>query len=165
MPLGYRASSPNNARLVRLGRRFQGGPHDEPDASHGPSMPPTGGLDGDSQGARWGGHYWSGWVPLVQMAQVLPTRGSGLYRIRGADPSTLLYVGQGVIPDRPLAHLAKTRLPDHPQGGIFAKEPSLECSWVVNDEWLAHQRLELENDLIAAHLLVTGEIPAAQFLG
>jgi hypothetical protein len=30
---------------------------------------------------------------------------------------------------------------------------------------LSHQRLELENDLIAAYVLETGTIPAAQFLG
>jgi hypothetical protein len=35
----------------------------------------------------------------------------------------------------------------------------------VNDEWLSHQRLELENDLIASHLLETGKIPVAQFQG
>jgi hypothetical protein len=40
----------------------------------------------------------------------------------------------------------------------------IRASWVAG-EWLAHQRLELEVDLIAAHLLVTGQMPAAQFLG
>ena len=34
-----------------------------------------------------------------------------------------------------------------------------------NDAWLRHQRLELETDLIAAHLLATDRIPAAQFIG
>jgi hypothetical protein len=36
---------------------------------------------------------------------------------------------------------------------------------LVNDEWLSHHRLELENDLIGSHLLVTGAIPVAQFRG
>lgn len=76
-----------------------------------------------------------------------------------------MYVGQGLIAPRLLAHLAKTRIPDHPQGQLFAAAAPLECSWVVNDAWLAHQRLELENDLIASHLLVTNEIPVAQFQG
>jgi hypothetical protein len=31
--------------------------------------------------------------------------------------------------------------------------------------WLLHQRLELETDLIAAHVLVVGGPPLAQFLG
>ena len=165
MPPGYRASSSNNARLIQQGRRFRGGPHPEPDASHGSSIPPAGPLEGEPQAADWRGHPWSTWVPLAQMARWCPSRGSGFYRIRGGDPRTLLYVGQGLIPDRPLAHLAKTRLSDHGQGRIFAAEARLECSWVVHAAWLAYQRLELENDLIAAHILVTGKVPAAQFLG
>jgi hypothetical protein len=31
--------------------------------------------------------------------------------------------------------------------------------------WLKHQRLELESDLIAAHVLTIGSPPVAQFLG
>ena len=42
---------------------------------------------------------------------------------------------------------------------------TLECSWVLNKAWLAHQRLELETDLIAAHILATGNVPAVQSLG
>lgn len=41
----------------------------------------------------------------------------------------------------------------------------LEVSYIANSEWLDHQRLELENKLIAAHVLATGAVPAAQFLG
>jgi hypothetical protein len=36
---------------------------------------------------------------------------------------------------------------------------------VVNDAWWSHQRLELECDLIAAHLLETATVPPAQFIG
>jgi hypothetical protein len=36
---------------------------------------------------------------------------------------------------------------------------------VFHNAWLSHHRLALEIDLIAAHILETGEIPAAQFLG
>jgi hypothetical protein len=36
---------------------------------------------------------------------------------------------------------------------------------VLNAAWYRHQRLELENDLIAAYLLATGEVPPAQFRG
>jgi hypothetical protein len=88
-----------------------------------------------------------------------------LYRIRGDEAGALLYVGQGRIPDRPLAHLGKVATVDHEQGRIFAAQQRLECSWVINGEWLAHHRLELENDLIAAHIVQTGSVPAAQFLG
>jgi hypothetical protein len=41
----------------------------------------------------------------------------------------------------------------------------LGCSWVINDTWLAHHRLELENDLIAAHVLATEKVSSAQFMG
>jgi hypothetical protein len=41
----------------------------------------------------------------------------------------------------------------------------LECSWVLNDEWMSHQRLELECDLLGSHLLVRSIVPPAQFIG
>lgn len=52
-----------------------------------------------------------------------------------------------------------------PQGTVLASQQQLHWSHVVNDNWLSHHRLELENDLIAAHILQTGEIPTVQFLG
>jgi hypothetical protein len=36
---------------------------------------------------------------------------------------------------------------------------------VVNDGWFDHQRMEIENDLIVTHVLTTGEVPEAQFIG
>ena len=51
----------------------------------------------------------------------------------------------------------------HRQGSIFDRG-GLECSFVLNDEWFDHQRMEIENDLIAAHVLTTGEVPEAQFI-
>jgi hypothetical protein len=47
----------------------------------------------------------------------------------------------------------------------FYDPAALECSWVANNGWLSHHRLELENDLIAAHLVAVERIPDAQFLG
>jgi hypothetical protein len=76
-----------------------------------------------------------------------------------------MYIGQGSISARLLAHLMKARDPRNEQGRVFAAGARLECSWVVNDAWLVHQRLELENDLIAAHVLVLEHAPPAQFLG
>jgi hypothetical protein len=164
MPAGYRASSSYNRRLLAAGRVFRGRPSDEINASHVAGIPPLEPLNGDPHGAAWGGHDWSSWIPLEETAASRP-QGSGLYRIRGREREALMYVGQGLIAPRLLAHLAKTRIPDHPQGQLFAASAPLECSWVVNDEWLSHHRLELENDLIASHLLETGEIPTAQFQG
>jgi hypothetical protein len=60
-------------------------------------------------------------------------------------------------------HAAKAAL-DTRQGQTFAGAAPLECSWVLGD-WLDHQRLELENDLIAAHVITTELVPSAQFLG
>jgi hypothetical protein len=164
MPAGYRASSSYDRRLLDAGRVFRGGPSAESDASHVSGVPPLGSLSGDPHGAEWGGHDWSPWVPLEEVVRHRP-QGSGLYRIRGREHATLLYIGQGFIAPRLLAHLAKTRVPGHNHGQLFAAAAPLACSWVVNDDWLSHQRLELENDLIASHLLVTGEIPVAQFRG
>ena len=165
MPHGYQASSSNNAHLVRSGKRFRGGPlSDTVLDSHAPGVPPVGPFSDEPQALDWCGHVWSEWVPLTMDIRVMP-KVVGLYRIRGDSPRELLYLGHGLIPARPLAHLAKLRAPDHNQAKIFAIHHRFECSWVSNDLWLAHHRLELENDLIAAHLLGTGEIPAAQFVG
>ncbi len=41
----------------------------------------------------------------------------------------------------------------------------LACSWVLDGAWHAHQRLELENDLIAVYVLATATVPPAQFIG
>ncbi|MCC7023960.1 MAG: hypothetical protein IT338_14145 [Thermomicrobiales bacterium] len=88
-----------------------------------------------------------------------------MYRIRGDEAGALLYAGQGRIPDRPLAHLGQVAKAGHQQGGVFAAQERLECSWVIDDTWLSHHRLELENDLIAAHVLATERVSAAQFMG
>jgi hypothetical protein len=166
VPLGYRASSANNARLVKLGRRFRGGP--APGVmldSHALGIPPTAPLTGSPQEHKWHGLMWSEWRPLDLHDRKSFEAGTGLYRLRGTEADTLLYIGQGVIPDRPLAHLAKLRQPDHAQARIFSAQSRLEWSWVLNEEWTPLHRLELENDLIASHILQTGTIPPAQFLG
>jgi hypothetical protein len=77
----------------------------------------------------------------------------------------LLYVGEGSLRSRLIAHVRRSRESSHPQGFVFAAAGGLECSWVVNDTWLCHQRLELETDLIGAHVLHLGAPPAGQFLG
>lgn len=165
VPSGYRASSQNNARLVRLGKRFRGGPAPEMTMeSHAPGIPSVGPFGGDPQALYWNGHAWSKWTPLTGDLRTIE-KGVGLYRIRGDESHTLLYIGQGIVPARPLAHLAKVRDLGHEQGRVFAAHTRFECSWVLNENWLSHHRLELENDLIAAHMLSTGKVPAAQFLG
>lgn len=163
MPLGYAPSSGNSARLVAAGKRFRGGVSSERLVRHEPGIAPIGPLTGDPQDSSWGGHAWSAWIPLRDPT-VAMIRGSGIYRIRG-DGDELLYVGQGMIGPRLGAHMRKAVIDGHEQGKLFAGQRRLECSWVRNDAWLSHQRLELENDLIAAHILTVGTVPAAQFLG
>lgn len=165
MPAGYRPSSMKGDRRLReAGRVVRGGRSDELDVRHLPGLPPVAPLTGDPLAEDWGGHAWTPWSTLTHRAGP-SQRGSGLYRIRGRMAGLLMYIGQGKIPYRPLAHLAKTRDPDHEQGQLLAAAAPLEWSWVIDDNWLPHQRLELENDLIAAHLLNTGDIPVVQFRG
>jgi hypothetical protein len=162
MPSGYRMSSANNSRLVAAGKRFQGGPTGETDPSHLPGVAPVNGLDGDVQGPHWCGHTWSEWRPL---SQDRVAGGVGLYRIRGRGGG-LAYVGEGAIRARLAAHLRKTVDPHSakPQDLVLREQRPLECSTVVGS-WQTHQRRELETDLIAAHILSTGAVPAAQFIG
>ncbi len=165
MPLGYRMSSSNNTKLVQAGKRFRGGLTLETELNHLPGVSPVGRLAGAPQTCEWCSHQWSGWVPLTQAFNHLSKDSSGLYRIRSSSQPGLLYIGEGKIRARLNHHLSKAMNPKDEQGSIFSSAGTLECSWVSNNSWLRHQRLELENDLIAAHLLVTQTVPAAQFLG
>lgn len=168
MPAGYLMSSGNNARLVAANKRFRGGPTTEEDASHTAGLAPIGELAGDPLAPHWGGHDWSAWAPFSLSTS--PTSRleagvvNGLYRIRrSGDKPALLYIGQGRVVMRLGAHQRKADRPELRQASIFTGR--LDYSAVLNETWLPHQRLELENDLIAAYILHTGAIPAAQFLG
>lgn len=133
--------------------------------NHWPSIAPVGNLTDDPQTHYWCGHQWSAWQPLATTMQQLSKGQSGLYRIRSSELPTLLYIGQVNLKDRLNAHHKKALQPHDAQSKEFATAPALQCSWVDNATWQAHQRLELENDLIASHLLMTETVPPAQFLG
>lgn len=164
MPLGYRMSSANNAALARRGLRVRGGMSAELDVSHQSGVAPTGPLIGDVHGFIWLGLEWTSWLPITD---ALTAAGSscGLYRIRRGDDHRLTYIGEGRVSDRLTAHLVKGGTSDHRQREYFCSPGTLEASFVVTDSLATHQRLELETDLIGSHLLVTGEVPRAQFLG
>ena len=162
MPVGHRMSSANNAKLVAAGKRFRGGPVSASESSHLPSLCPLGPLDGDPCGKEWCGHQWSSWVPLETRTRVALVPAVGVYRIRGAD-ERIVYIGEGLIAARLREHERSARTATSPQGRALAAAQPLACSWVVNADWKAHQRLELENDLIASWVLVTGSPPSAQF--
>jgi hypothetical protein len=79
----------------------------------------------------------------------------------------LIYIGQGKIRGRLQAHWRKAvaRGSDgSAQHLAFASAGELEYSYIAGS-WLSHQRLELETDLIAAHILSLVFTPPAQFLG
>jgi len=162
---GYSMSSANNSKLVLQGKRFRGGLTTQVGPNHLPSLAPVDHLTEDPQAHHWCGHQWSAWQPLASTIQQLSKGQSGLYRLRSSGSATLLYIGQGNLKDRLNAHQKKALQPYDAQSEVFATAPALQCSWVHNANWQPHQRLELENDLIASHLLMTETIPPAQFLG
>jgi hypothetical protein len=102
-------------------------------------------------------------VPIEDAVAALKASAVGLYRITGTDQQ--LVVGQGKLRARLQSHLKAATDGVSPRGRILAQAGPLHCSWVISSDWLPHQRLELENDLIAAHLLSTDAVPAAQFVG
>lgn len=164
MPSGYRMSSANNASLAQRGLRFRGGMSSAIDASHAPGLAPTGPLLGDVHGASWLGLSRSDWWPLEKAVRMAAAT-SGLYRIRRRSDAALSYIGEGRVRHRLLAHMTKGASSTHPQSAYFSEPESLEAAFVAADHLLPHQRLEVENDLIASHLLMLRSLPRAQFLG
>jgi hypothetical protein len=165
MPEGYRMSSDNNARLAASGKRFRGGKTDQVEHSHHSGVAPSGVFNGPSKSAHWLGLGWSGWKSVDDLEAFVNPDDIGLYRIRTNDASTLSYVGEGRIRDRIKAHLRKGADPEHPQCCFFRDVGSLEYSFIARPDLLRHQRLEVETDLIGAHVLEHQAVPLAQFLG
>lgn len=162
MPLGYRMSSGNNARLVANRERFRGGPYQQPTDAHLPGQAPIGPLDAETTGARWCGHAWSAWLPLVPDAIGASPAGDGLYRIDGRK-EIIVYLGEGRLRTRLATHATKVTT-SSPQGEAFRRAAPLRYS-LITGPWPRHQRLELETDLIAACVLANRRPPAGQFIG
>jgi hypothetical protein len=164
MPPEYSKSSGNSTKLVRAGKRRRGGKTGQSDLRHLPGMKPVGPLKGDPHAADWCGHKWSPWLPAAKR-QLPISADLGLYRIRDADAQQVLYLGQGRIRTRITSHEKRAAARETKAGKILDSASRLEFSWVVNNTWYDNQRLELENDLIAAYVIELGHAPAAQFLG
>ncbi len=162
MPVGYRASTGNNAQLVAAGRRDRGG-RDPTALCTAPSVPVAGALGGKPHAADWMGWSWWGWVAVSEVFG--SAGGAGLYRLRIAVSCNggLLYVGEGNIAARLRAHVAKATRHGHRQRDHFSGE--LEASWVELPGVATVNLLEHENDLVASHVLDAGHAPRAQFLG
>jgi hypothetical protein len=111
----------------------------------------------------WGGHRWTEWLSLDEWRHA--PDGLGLYRIRGSAEG-LVDIGQGSIRARLDTHRRKTLDPAsaRAQRQVLRQQGPLEFS-AVTGSWEHHQRLELETDLIAAHILELGIVLPAQFIG
>jgi hypothetical protein len=165
MPLGYSKSTGNTRALAARGKRHRGGPTDETLACHVPGRAPDGPIDGGGGVDDLLGLDWSGWVPVDRVLGDLTGSEVGLYLLRRRGAGELFYVGEGKIRDRVNAHLKKGQKPDHPQAFAFADPADIEASFIQRDNLSKHQRLEVENDLIAAHVVRMECGPVAQFLG
>jgi len=156
MPDGWTKSSGSNAKLIATGRRVRGG-HD-PSAIRVPDAPPPATLRVDPRSASWLGLKWIGFTTSPPQSGAV-----GVYRALRQEETSLVYVGQGRIADRIKSHLAKGRNPAHRQYDYFAGDPVWD--WVELSRTQSTQLLEIENDLIASHVLLHGHPPSAQFLG
>ena len=165
MPLGYKMSSSNNSKLVIAGKRFRGGICEEKLLCHELGMKPSGDLVSNIIESSWCGLCWSEWSSLENTLAEIKDKSIGLYRIKKKNESVLLYIGQGFIKDRLKNHSIKHNISGHNQSEIFSPIDELEFSWVTIDTKFSHHLLELENDLIASHILMTKQIPAGQFIG
>ena len=156
MPHGWTKSSGNTVRLAAAGRRFRG--RQDPSAVRVPDAPSPPTLRGDPREATWLGLPWS------DLTASPPPRGSvGVYRAMRSNANGLIYVGQGRIVDRIKNHRAKADDPTHAQYAFFIGD--LAWHWVALPDMHRTQRLEIENDLIAGHMLVHRRSPGGQFLG
>jgi hypothetical protein len=164
MPAGYQMSTANNAHLKSSGKRYKGGSTQTLDKSHVLGIQPIGSLISVPNAKNWAGHQWTDWAS-AEKALGIPKASQGLYRIRSQGNENLIYIGQGILQCRLKAHLSKIVRAKRAQDLIFLKARPLEFSWVINPIWKEHHRLELENDLIASHLLMTEQLPSAQFMG
>lgn len=139
LPVGFSASTYNNGPL----KSYRGSPSPRRERYHLPSLAPAGPLECDVCSSGWCGHHWSPWANIQDIA--LPKTTVGLYRLRAAhSTNSLLFVGSGKVRDR---------LKAYQSGGV------VECSWSLKGSWEPGYQ-EYVDDLIASHVLVTGNIPS-----
>jgi len=155
MPHGWIKSTGNNRRLIETGKRSRGRRVTAEElAAAGPdeSLPPPETLEGDTRAADWLGLSW-------RSAELdAPGRGDvGVYRIGVRSHGPLDYLGQGLIASRWRSH-GKGWVSD-----LAAERRDVtEWGWVPLDLG-ARQLLEVENDLIASHMVIFARPPMVQF--
>jgi hypothetical protein len=165
MPVGWRKSSGVSAKLKSEGKELRGGRCSEATPQHSPGIAPVGGFDTQIGSTLWCGHEWTEWCRMSDMPAEVSRARTGLYRIRGDQSPALIYIGQGKVLSRLGMHHKDAMSRETVKGRALASGGVLEASWVLNSDWSSVQLEELENDLIAAHYLATGEAPVAQFGG
>jgi hypothetical protein len=162
---GYQMSSHNNTRLAASGRRYRGKMMGRNDDSHLLGTVPFGELNGPSTGSNWVGLDWTEWLSVNDVTAFLNSGDTGIYRLRISGVSKLSYVGEGKVRSRIKAHIRNGSKPEHRQYHSFKDIGSLEFSCVILPNLKKHHFLELETDLIGAHVLEHETAPLAQFLG
>jgi hypothetical protein len=155
MPRGWVKSSGNNRKLVEAGKRFRGYRMSDAEIAALPpdeSVPPPATLEGDARAADWLGLAW-------RSTDIDPPgrRDIGVYRIGAGAEGPLDYLGQGAI---------ASRLRKHEENWITdlaAERSELTArGWVPLDLGFS-QLLEVENDLIASHMVIFARLPMVQF--
>ena len=156
MPSGWVKSSGNNARLVAAGKRFHG--YRDPNTVVVPHAPPPRTLHDDPCATEWMQFPW-------RPVSASPPHGisTGVYRARIPGQAGLVYLGQGLVAQRIADHTAKSKNELHRQQTHFSAD--LIWEWVDLNGTHRTQLLEIENDLIASHIITQGAAPSAQFLG
>jgi len=157
MPFGWLKSSGNTRALAAAGKRSRGRRMSAAELAElptDPSVPPPVTLDGDVRSPDWLGLAW-------RQAESSPPASSdvGVYRIGGSALGPLDYLGQGRIAARWHAHSRGWAL------GLAAEAPGRSVWDWAGLELSAHQLLEVENDLIASHMVAVGAPPRAQYGG
>jgi hypothetical protein len=77
----------------------------------------------------------------------------------------LVYIGQGRIRARIRAHAHRALAATDSQSAALGAVAGLEVSWTTVPWTATPQLLQLENDLIAAHIRELGSAPTAQYRG
>jgi hypothetical protein len=166
MPVGFSKSSGNNQKLVKSGKRFRGQRTSEILDCHEKGLPPLE-LIGNNNEKNFGkilNLNWSEWNSY-DVYKDLTGSETGLYLFGSSDKDALLYIGEGKIRDRIKAHLKKGQRQDHNQYHFFKDYGVIKISFAINADLKSHHRLEIENDLIGAHIKKFNAIPEAQFIG
>ncbi len=137
-----RSLSEQLAPAVAAGSRFRGGMYDGPPITeHHAGTPPVDSLTPDIQSQPWVRTSLEHVDSAAECPLRAPRQHGRPVSHQGDRDDALLYIDQGVLPNRPLAHLAKITTVGHSQGAIFVEQQRIEVSWVAAPQRPANQLL------------------------